>query len=94
VLNNGRDAALRCPVGAARRPYHSGAPSDLCHPRTKNHAQRGGNAQHDSAIHEIGRIEIVDENPHFYQFTVAAQSSYPLSQSRTDPANPNNQWNF
>jgi hypothetical protein len=32
---NGRDAALRCPVGAARRPYHSGAPTDLCHPARK-----------------------------------------------------------
>jgi hypothetical protein len=39
-------------------------------------------------------IETIDENPHFYQFTVAAQSSYPLSQSWSDPADPNNQWNF
>jgi len=39
-------------------------------------------------------IERVDEFRHFYQFTVAAQSSYPLSQSRSDPANPNTQWNF
>jgi hypothetical protein len=51
-------------------------------------------AQHDSAIHEIGLIEIVDEIRHFYQFTVAAQSSYPLSQSRSNRPNPNNQWNF
>ena len=48
--NNGRDAALRCPVGAARRPYQSGAPSDLCHPRTKNHAQRVGKPQHDKGM--------------------------------------------
>src|SRR6478735_3467785 len=48
---NGRDAALRCPVGAARRPYHSGAPSDLCHPRTKN--QRVGKPQHDRMIYEM-----------------------------------------
>jgi len=41
-----------------------------------------------------GLIEIVDEIRHFYQFTVAAQSSYPLLQSRSDPAKPNNQWNF
>src|SRR5206468_8021237 len=33
-------------------------------------------------------IERVDEIRHFYQFTVAAQSSYPLSQSRSDPAKP------
>ncbi|MGC2626523.1 MAG: hypothetical protein WA269_06775 [Candidatus Udaeobacter sp.] len=39
-------------------------------------------------------IEIVDEIRHFYQFTVAAQTSYPLSQSWSGPANPNNQWNF
>src|SRR5215211_3180886 len=31
-------------------------------------------------------IERVDEIRHFYQFTVAAQSSYPLSQSRSNPA--------
>src|SRR5437867_5500554 len=31
-------------------------------------------------------IETIDEIRHFYQFTVAAQSSYPLSQSRSDPA--------
>jgi hypothetical protein len=41
-----------------------------------------------------GLIEIVDEIRHFYQFTVAAQSSYPLSQSRSNRPNPNNQWNF
>jgi hypothetical protein len=39
-------------------------------------------------------IETVDEIRHFYQFTVATQSRYPLSQSWSDPANPNNQWNF
>jgi len=33
-------------------------------------------------------IERVDEIPHFYQFTVAAQSRYPLSQSWSDPAKP------
>src|SRR5215471_13512945 len=33
-------------------------------------------------------IERVDEIPHFYQFTVVVQSSYPLSQSRSDPAKP------
>jgi hypothetical protein len=33
-------------------------------------------------------IETVDEIRHFYQFTVPAQSSYPLSQSRSDPAKP------
>src|SRR6476469_9628267 len=33
-------------------------------------------------------IERVDEIRHFYQFTVAAQSSYPLSQSRSNPAKP------
>jgi hypothetical protein len=33
-------------------------------------------------------IERVDEIRHFYQFTVAAQSSYPLSQSWSDPAKP------
>src|SRR4029079_15379967 len=33
-------------------------------------------------------IERVDEISHFYQFTVAAQSSYPLSQSRSNPAKP------
>src|SRR5438045_1584523 len=31
-------------------------------------------------------IERVDEIRHFYQFTVATQSSYPLSHSRSDPA--------
>src|SRR4029077_16008978 len=33
-------------------------------------------------------IERVDEIRHFYQFTVTAQSSYPLSQSRSNPAKP------
>src|SRR5215211_6259610 len=33
-------------------------------------------------------IERVDEIRHFYQFTVAAQSRYPLSQSQIDPAKP------
>src|SRR5262249_24284487 len=33
-------------------------------------------------------IERVDEIRHFYQFPVAAQSSYPLSQSWSDPAKP------
>jgi len=37
-------------------------------------------------------IESVDEIRHFYQFTVAAQSSYP--QRRTKQLNPNNKWNF
>src|SRR5580765_7238430 len=35
-----------------------------------------------------GLIEIVDEIRHFNQFTVATQSSYPLLQSRSDPAKP------
>src|SRR5215475_5058255 len=39
-------------------------------------------------------IEMVDEIHHFYQFTVAAQSSYPLSQSRTDPAKPQQPMEF
>src|SRR5215813_6400598 len=39
-------------------------------------------------------IERVDEIHHFYQFTVAAQSSYPLSQSRTDPAKPQQPMEF
>jgi hypothetical protein len=39
-------------------------------------------------------IERVDEIRHFYQFTAAAQSSYLLSQSWSDPAKLNNQWNF
>jgi hypothetical protein len=39
-------------------------------------------------------IEIVDEIRHFYQFTVAAQSSYPLSQAGVIQPTPNNQWNF
>src|SRR5215475_11421543 len=33
-------------------------------------------------------IERVDEIRHFYQFTVGAQSRYPLSQSWSDPAKP------
>src|SRR5262245_64444911 len=33
-------------------------------------------------------IERVDEIPHFYQFTVTAQSSYPLSQSWSNPVKP------
>ena len=41
-----------------------------------------------------GLIEIVDEIRHFYQFTVAAQSSYPLSQSRSDPAKPQQPMEF
>src|SRR5437773_11877986 len=39
-------------------------------------------------------IERVDEIRHFYQFTVAAQSSYPLSQSRTNPAKPQQPMEF
>src|SRR6476661_6331090 len=39
-------------------------------------------------------IEIVDENPHFYQFTVGAQSRYPLSQSRSDPGKPQQPMEF
>src|SRR4029077_11299583 len=39
-------------------------------------------------------IERVDEIRHFYQFTVAAQSSYPLSQSRSDPAKPHQPMEF
>jgi hypothetical protein len=39
-------------------------------------------------------IERVDEIRYFYQFTVVAQSSYPLSQSWSDPAKTNHQWNF
>src|SRR4029077_600969 len=42
----------------------------------------------------LGLIEIVDEIRHFYQFTVAAQSSYPLSQSRSDPAKPQQPMEF
>jgi len=45
-------------------------------------------AEHDSAFMRRVLIETVDEIRHFYQFTVAAQSSYPLSQSRIDPAKP------
>src|SRR5258705_1548432 len=41
-----------------------------------------------------GLIEIVDEIRHFYQFTVAAQSSYPQWQSRSDPANPQQPMEF
>src|SRR5215467_1529599 len=33
-------------------------------------------------------IERVDEIRHFYQFTAATQSRYPLSQSWSDPAKP------
>src|SRR6476660_211032 len=39
-------------------------------------------------------IERVDEIRHFYQFTVAAQSSYPLLQSRSDPAKPQQPMEF
>src|SRR4030095_13483454 len=39
-------------------------------------------------------IEKVDEIRHFYQFTVAAQSSYHLSQSRSDPAKPQQPMEF
>src|SRR5438046_5500388 len=39
-------------------------------------------------------IERVDEIRHFYQFTVAAQSSYPLWQSRSDPAKPQQPMEF
>src|SRR5258708_10148361 len=39
-------------------------------------------------------IERVDEIRHFYQFTVAAQSSYPLSQSRSNPAKPQQPMEF
>src|ERR1043166_10154992 len=38
-------------------------------------------------------IERVDEIRHFYQFTVAAQSSYPLSR-RSDPAKPQQPMEF
>src|SRR6476646_10086107 len=41
-----------------------------------------------------GLIEILDEIRHFYQFTVAAQSSYPLSQSRSNPAKPQQPMEF
>src|SRR6478672_2341520 len=41
-----------------------------------------------------GLIEIVDEIRHFYQFTVAAQSSYPQWQSRSDPAKPQQPMEF
>src|SRR6476469_5592994 len=39
-------------------------------------------------------IERVDEIRHFYQFTVAAQSSYPQSQSRSNPAKPQQPMEF
>src|SRR6476660_9144712 len=39
-------------------------------------------------------IERVDEIRHFYQFTVAAQSSYPLSHSRSNPAKPQQPMEF
>src|SRR5215831_9498525 len=39
-------------------------------------------------------IERVDEIRHFYQFTVAAQSRYPLSQNWSDPANPQQPMEF
>src|SRR5262245_48986669 len=39
-------------------------------------------------------IERVDEIRHFYQFTVAAQSRYPLSQSWNDPAKPQQPMEF
>src|SRR5882724_3240545 len=39
-------------------------------------------------------IERVDEIRHFYQFTVAAQSSYPLLQSRSNPAKPQQPMEF
>src|SRR6266481_1193016 len=41
-----------------------------------------------------GLIERFDEIRHFYQFTVAAQSSYPLSQSRSNPAKPQQPMEF
>jgi len=50
--------------------------------------------QHDSAFMRRGLIEIVDEIPHFYQFTVAARNSYLLLQSRSIQPNPNNEWNL
>jgi uncharacterized membrane protein len=39
-------------------------------------------------------IERVDEIRHFYQFTVAAQSRYPLSQNWSDSANPHQPMEF
>src|SRR6478609_6331606 len=39
-------------------------------------------------------IERVDEIRQFYQFTVAAQSNYPLSQSRSNPAKPQQPMEF
>jgi hypothetical protein len=53
-----------------------------------------GNLNMTAPLMRRGLIEIVDEIRHFYQFTVATQSSYPLSQSRSNRPNPNNQWNF
>src|SRR5436190_18341141 len=41
-----------------------------------------------------GLIEILDEIRHFYQFTVAVQSGYPLSQSRSNPAKPQHPMEF
>src|SRR5512141_3157512 len=41
-----------------------------------------------------GLIERVDEIRHFYQFTVSAQSSYPLSKSRSNPAKPQQPMEF
>src|SRR6476660_9287030 len=39
-------------------------------------------------------IEMVDDSRHFYHFTVAAQSSYPQSQSRSNPAKPQQPMEF
>src|SRR2546430_15087760 len=39
-------------------------------------------------------IERFDEIRHFYQFTVPAQRSYPLAQSRSNPANPQQPMEF
>src|SRR5215472_12776225 len=39
-------------------------------------------------------IERVDEIRHFYQFTVAAQSRYPLSQNWSDSPNPQQTMEF
>src|SRR5512132_1738891 len=39
-------------------------------------------------------IERVDEIRHFYQFTVSSQSSYPLSQRRSNPAKPQQPMEF
>src|SRR5437773_4597700 len=51
-------------------------------------------AQHHSVISEGVVIERVDEIRYFYQFTVAAQSSYPLSQSWSNPAKPQQPMEF